>query len=61
MAALKIFTDSDHQVGQIEQFGEKIREARLRLFKHVQRRDNRYIGEKDVQYGAAKQQKRRRY
>lgn len=59
MAALEIFTDGDHQVGQIEQFREKIRKARLRWFKHVQRRDNRYIGGKDVQYGAAKQQKKR--
>lgn len=61
MAALKIFTDGDLQVRQIEQFREKIRKARLRWFKHVQRRDNRYIGEKDVQYGATKQQKKRLY
>ena len=39
---------------------DKVREARLRCFGHIQRRDTEYIGTKVVESGAAGQKERKR-
>ena len=50
----KIKNEVFRGTAQVTQIGDKIREARLRWYGHVQRQNAGYIGKKNVVFGAAK-------
>ena len=56
----KIRNEYIRGTAQVGQFGEKTREARLRWYGHVRRKDDGYIGKNDAEDGVARKEERGR-